>query len=201
VLVLSSNASTHTGAIAVSAGTLKVNGALPSSSAAVAAGATLGGSGVLSGNVSVASGGFIAAGNSIGSLGTGNISIFGNVSDEIDMNGGAPASFADLLNVTGNVTLDGASLNLIVSNAPAAPDGKYIVIANDGADPVTGTFATVNLPAGLIATIDYAFSGTDSLGRVGNGNDIAVTLVPEPASAMAAIMLAGAAGLRRRRSR
>ncbi|MGH7176557.1 MAG: beta strand repeat-containing protein, partial [Tepidisphaeraceae bacterium] len=44
-LVLSSASSTHPGAVAVTAGTLKVNGVLPSSSVTVASGATLGGTG------------------------------------------------------------------------------------------------------------------------------------------------------------
>ena len=32
--------------------------------------------------------------------------------------------------------------------------------------------------------LDYAFLGVDSLGRVGDGNDIALTIVPEPATAV-----------------
>jgi hypothetical protein len=61
--------------------------------------------------------------------------------------------------------------------------GTYLLIANDGSDSVSGTFnAITGLPAWQSATVNYAFSGTDSLGRVGTGNDIAVTVVPEPAS-------------------
>jgi hypothetical protein len=48
--------------------------------------------------------------------------------------------------------------------------------------------------------VDYAFAGTDSLGRLGDGNDIAVAVVPAPS---VALIMAGAMGVpffRRRRS-
>jgi hypothetical protein len=77
----------------------------------------------------------------------------------------------------------------------------FLIAANDGSDPVSGTFGTINgVPGGYTATVDYAFSGTDTLGRVGNGNDIAVTIVPEPATAGLA-GLVGFGMLARRRAR
>jgi fibronectin-binding autotransporter adhesin len=200
-LVLSNPSSTQTGGVTVSAGTLKVNGALPAGdNVTVATGGTLGGIGAIAGNVSVNSGGLIAPGNSIGSLGTGNLSITGGLNEEIDMNGGGTGS-ADLLNVAGTVGLTNATLNLSLSNPALTGSLQYLLVANDGADPVTGTFGSIaGLPAGYTATIDYAFTGADSAGRVGNGNDIAVTVVtPEPGAAV--LMLAGGLNSFRRRKR
>ena len=73
---------------------------------------------------------------------------------------------------------------LSLSNLPVAGvDGTYLLVANDGSDAINGTFASIiGLPGGFSATVDYAFNGTDSLGRTGNGNDLAVHVVPEPQS-------------------
>ena len=66
---------------------------------------------------------------------------------------------------------------------------------------MTGSFTTINgVPAGYFATINYGFSGSDSTGRIGDGNDIAVTVVPEPTS-LGLIALAAASLLGRRRRR
>ena len=72
---------------------------------------------------------------------------------------------------------------LSLSNLPVAGvDGTYLLVANDGSDAINGTFASIiGLPGGFSATVNYAFSGTDSLGRTGDGNDLAVHVVPEPA--------------------
>jgi autotransporter-associated beta strand protein len=198
ILVLSSSSSTHSGPVAVSAGTLRVNGTLPSSSVSVASGATLGGTGALSGNVTVNSGGTIAPGNGIGTATTGNISILGTLDAEIDLNNGGSA-LADLLNVSGNVTL-GGDLKLNMLNAPTSyAGGTYLLAFNDGTDAVTGTFAAITgLPTDFFATVDYAFLGTDSLGRIGTGNDIAVSVVPEPVSLGLLALAAPLLGRRRR---
>lgn len=198
-MVLSSTASTHTGAVTVSAGTLRVNGVLPSSGVSVANAATLGGVGVLTGNVSVAVGGTLAPGNSVGTLTTGNTTLLGTLSTEIDLNNGGPAS-ADLLAVTGFLDVSGGTLDLPLLNAPSLFAGATIMLVdNQALGAVSGTFASITgLPLGYTATIDYAYAGTDILGRVGNGNDIAIVLVPAPGS----LMIAGAFGvsaLRRRR--
>jgi autotransporter-associated beta strand protein len=195
-LVLSSNSSTHTGAIAVNAGVLKVNGTLPSSSVTVASDATLAGSGGAGGDVTINSGGNIAPGNSIGALSVGNLNIVGTFDAEIDQNNGGPAS-ADLLNVSGSVSLSGATLDILLSNP--IDGGTYLLVANDGVDAVSGSFATISgLPAEYSASVDYAFAGTDALGRIGTGNDIAVSVVPEPATGMLGLA-AGALIMRRRR--
>ena len=81
--------------------------------------------------------------------------------------------------VTGAANLGGG---LTVTGTFANP---VVLIDNDGSDPLAGTFAIENLPAGT--SLNY-------LG--GDGNDLVLT--PEPAS-LALLTLCGAAVLRRRR--
>jgi len=185
-LVLTSNTSTYSGPVQVQAGEFRVNGTLPASSATVSAGAMLSGTGVFGGSVVAAAGAVIAPGASIGTLRTGSMSLSGTLSSEVDLNNGGFGT-ADLLDVIGSVGLSGATLDLQLLNAPAIGSwgiGTYIILANDGADAVSGAFASISgLASGYSATVDYAYSGTDSIGRVGDGNDIAVVIVPTPGTA------------------
>jgi len=116
---------------------------------------------------------------------------------EINANNGVTPS-ADLLNLTGTFSITGGVLMLSISNLPADPStfaGETILlVANDGADAISGTFGSVSgVPSGFGATVDYAFSGTDSLGRIGSGNDLAVRVVPEPQTY--ALLLLGVSGM------
>ena len=149
--------------------------------------ATLGGTGTLAGAINIAPGGTLAPGASIGTLATGPVSLQDPTSMlAIEINLVATPA-ADLLSVTGTVTLNNSILFLSPLNAPDpslfGPDKTFLIVANDALDPVTGAFASITgLPPGYAATLDYAFAGTDTLGRTGDGNDIALTLtaVPEP---------------------
>ncbi len=155
----------------------------------LAAGQTLKGDGTVVGALGVAAGSEIDPGTSIGTLTTGNLVFAAATSilrPEIDL--GAVLR-ADLLNLTGTITLGGARLDVTLLNTPAVPTTPetFLLIANDGADPVIGTFGAIDVP-GFITTIDYAYTGTDVLGRVGDGNDVALTLVavPEPSGLLLA---------------
>lgn len=200
-LILSNPLSTYNGPIGVNAGTLQVDGSIQSA-ITVATAAILDGTGIIGGSVAVNAGAILAPGTSIGTLNTGDLTVLGSVRAEIDMNSGTPSA-ADLLAVQGSITLNGATLDLALLNDVAPPyfNGTFLLIANDGSfDPVTGVFATITgLPLGYAATIDYSFLGTDSLGRIGNGNDIAITLTPEPISLVLFGAVASAQLFRRRR--
>ncbi len=153
----------------------------------------------------VNAGGAIAPGAGIESLSIGALSLTSASAQfalEMDL-GVSPA--ADLLNVTGGLSLGGSTLDVSLFNLLAL-DGPetYLFAANDLLDPVTGTFATITgLPDDDIATIDYAFLGTDSLGRTGTGNDIAINLtpIPEPGTAAWGLGMGLIALSRRRRVR
>lgn len=152
---------------------------------ALASGQTLTGNGSVSGAMSVRGGATVAPGLGVGNMTTSYL-IFtapnAVLAEEIDL--GVVAS-ADLLQVVnGGLDLGGATLSISLLNAPAAPTSvqTFLLIQNSGSSVITNQFGSVNLSgpnaSGYQATVDYAFTGTDSLGRVGNGNDLAITLAP-----------------------
>lgn len=202
-LVLSNVSSTHSGPIAVTGGQLNVDGFMPSASLTVASGAVLGGVGAITGNTVINIGGLVSPGNSVGALQTGSLTLAGGLRSEIDLNGFGP-SLADVLEVIGSVSLINATLDLPMSNLPPIDTfagATFLIVDNDGSDAVTGSFASITgLPSGYVGIIDYAYSGTDALGRVGDGNDIAVYVVPSPAVFLTVAGF-GAVQLGRRRRR
>ena len=173
---------------------------------AVVNGQTLHGTGTVLGDLDVSAGGTIAPGNSIGTLAVAGLSLTSATSHfalEIDL-GLSPA--ADLLNVTGGITLNGATLDLSLFNlSPMSVPATFLFAANDLADAVNGTFGTITgVPEGYSAMVDYAFLGTDALGRIGFGNSLAVRLfaaVPEPGTAGWGLAMCLLACGRRRRTR
>jgi len=200
-------ASTYTGATTVSAGALLIHspGSLTSATTVNGTG-TLGGSGAITAGVTIGSGGTLAPGAGIGTLAIGGLSLTSANSRftlEIDL-GLTPG--ADLASVTGGIALANSTLDLSLLNpSPLSLPQTFLFAANDGIDLVTGTFATLTgLPSGYAATVDYAFLGTDALGRIGTGNDIAVTIrdvsaIPEPGTAWMGLGCLAALGVRRRR--
>ena len=171
-------------------------------------GGTFGGTGAITGGVTVNTGGTLSPGASIESLSTGSVSLTSGatLALEFDLAALTPESTADLLSVTGAIDLGGSTLSLSLASAPAGPyTGTFLVAMNDASDGITCTFnpTITGLPVGWSATIDYAFTGTDTLGRLGDGNDIALTLigVPEPSGvALLSIASIAVGGVLRRRS-
>ena len=155
---------------------------------ALVSGQTLTGVGTVNGAMNVLGGAAVAPGSAIGTLNVNGISFTSATSvlnADIDWAG---TGNADLLSVTGSVSLASSTLSLNLLNFTGAGLPRtYLLVSNDLTDAVTGTFGTISgLPPGYSATINYVFSGTDSLGRVGDGNDIALTItaVPEPSTVM-----------------
>ena len=75
--------------------------------------------------------------------------------------------------MTGAVSLGGATLNLQGSAIGVSPGTTFVIIDNDGSDPIVGTFA--GLPQGTRITggpggLDYAISYPG-----GTGNDVVLT--------------------------
>lgn len=135
---------TYTGSTTVSAGTLVVEGSQPQSRVTVNGTANLGGSGVI-GDLQVF--GSLKPGNSPGILTSSNVNFAAQGDFFVELNGPAPGSGYDQLNVRGTNQLGGSTLHVTVGSdlAPAEGD-RFTIINNDGAEAIQGTFA--GLPNG-----------------------------------------------------
>jgi fibronectin-binding autotransporter adhesin len=181
----------------VSVGTLLVNNTSGSATGAgavsVSSGATLGGNGTISGPVSA--GGTLAAGNGIGTLTLGSLTLTssGILDNELGRNGAAPVS--DLVAINGSVSLaSGSDLKLTLYGGLSAPQAGdvFFLIGNDGADSITGVFTKLN---GAATTLNegsqfswnsqsWAITYTADMGTSSftGGNDLALMVVPEPST-------------------
>jgi Ca2+-binding RTX toxin-like protein len=158
-------------ALQVSAGVLQVNGTLSNAVTTVQSGGSLEGAGAV-GAVTVQAGGALAPGASPGVLNTGDLTLASGATFEAEL-GGTTLGQYDRVNVTGAVSLGGATLDLVPYGGftPAAGD-SFVLISNDGADAVAGAFAgfaddVAATIGGLNYTIDY---------QGGDGNDVVLTV-------------------------
>jgi hypothetical protein len=109
----------------------------------------------------------------------------------VDLDGLTPGTGHDQVIVSGDVTLAGA-LTLAVGFTPSLGD-SFRIIDNQGANPVTGTFTQGSSisSGGFTFGINYG---------AGDGNDVVLTVVPEPASvSLIAVTAAVGWGVARRR--
>ncbi|MEI4507540.1 autotransporter-associated beta strand repeat-containing protein [Sphingopyxis sp. CCNWLW253] len=159
-------ANSYSGATAVNAGTLLVNGNQSAATGlfTVASGATLGGSGTIGGSVTVLSGGILAPGNSPGTL---------NINGDLALAGGSVLNFEfgqadvaggplnDLINVGGDLTLDG-TLNVNVSAGGNFGGGLYRVF-NYGGALIDNGLALGSMPPGSNVTVQTSVAGQVNL--------------------------------------
>jgi len=171
-LVLAAS-NTYTGLTTVSAGTLLVNGSIPG--AVSVSGGTLGGSGQ-TGAVTVKSTGTLLPGSSPSQtaiLATGNLALNSGSNFTVALNGTtAGVGGYDQVNVTGTVNVTGSNLNVTVGYAAAIGD-SYVIINNDGVDPVVGTFNNLAEGAKFVingTTFKITYKG-------GTGNDVVITRI------------------------
>jgi hypothetical protein len=141
----------------------------------VGAGGTLGGSATI-GDLRVLFAGILAPGNSPGTLTMGDVSFEAGAKFDAEIGGTGDGEY-DRLNVTGTVTLGGATLEASVIDGfdpETATGATFTLIDNDGIDAVDGTFA--NLAEGAVLAISgHNFSITYQ-GGSGN-NDVVLTAV------------------------
>lgn len=199
--------STYDGTTNVSAGTLLVNGSLGSTAVTVASTATIGGSGAVGGSLTV--NGTFAPGNSIESMGTGNLA-FGTVStyayelNSSSLNGDLAYS-SGTLDITAGATLtltelasgtltEGTTLTLI-SYFGTWNGGLFTYLGNTLAN---GDSVTVGANTWRI-DYDAANGGSNFADdQAGASHFVNLTVVPEPSS-LALLGLGGLLLLRRRR--
>jgi hypothetical protein len=183
---LIASAGNYTGAITHNNGILVVDANIPNSRVTIAGGAVggnfgfsgFGGTGTV-GTTNVAAG-VISAGTL--SSPTGILNINNNLTFSADGNyvvkisGTTPgANGHDQLNVVGTVTLNNARLvPLPFGNFRPAIGDSFVILRNDGTDPINGTF--LNAPEGAVfgGALNTAFRITYT---GGDGNDIVITRV------------------------
>lgn len=101
--------------------------------------------------------------HNIGTLHTRDISLTGSM--YVDIVGGGTS---DLLDVTGTVTLSGVSLHLSMPSGTLSGGESYTIIANDGVDPISGTFTGLSEGAAVSVgggSLQISYHG-------GDGNDV-----------------------------
>lgn len=125
-LLLTGNNS-FTGNTSVQAGTLTVNGVLNSANVNVASGAQIGGGGQLGGSLQLADGATLAGGGTATPLSVGALALSSGT--DLDFSLGSAASSTTVVNVAGNLTLDGT---LNISNAGGFGTGVYQLFSYGG---------------------------------------------------------------------
>jgi len=195
--------------VEVSAGTLLIGGNLAEGSGAANVNSTVNLSGgtldLTHGSISVDTfsftGGTLKNVASFSASATGGLSLLNSSSLEF----GIDASFATL-SLTGQLSLSAASnLQLSLANG-YTPGASFLLVSNDAAEAVSGVFGTIN---GAAFGAGNTFTLTNDQGSFqyelsytgGDGNDLVITAVPEPA--VCALVATGLAGLlwRRRAAR
>jgi len=203
---------TYTGATAVNAGTLVVNGFTGNSAVTVGSTATLSGTGRV-GALTVLSGGTLAPGNSPGIINSGSFSLNSGATLAMEFTGstGSPVAGTnnDQVNVTGGVTL-GGDLSLTLTSYTQVAGSVFFLVSNDGIDLVNGVFANANFAPSTVFTLggqqwQINYNADIASTTSGNftsslGNDVALLAVPEP-SVCALVGLGAVALLWRRKSK
>ena len=166
-------ANTFNGQTTVSAGQLMVHGTFTNGQIALSPSSTLSGTGAVGQIVGTA--GLIMPGPGQGTLNSRTVSLTGSHGMLFEIGGTNSGADADMLRVTGTVTLSNTPLYLTWQTGGKAGN-KYLIIDNDGTDPVVGNFSA--LPQGTAWTyngIQYQISYTG-----GTGNDVVITQLTNP---------------------
>jgi autotransporter-associated beta strand protein len=157
---------TYEGGTIIAGGTLLVDGSIVSP-VTVEAGATLGGTGT-TGPVTLGPGAAVSpGGDAPGTQTVQDLALSPGSSFAVQLNGPDPGTGYDQLVVAGSVNLNEAILDGSLGFSPD-PGQRFVIIRNDGPDPVSGTF--VGLPQG--AALQIGGVGFHIYYDRGDGNDV-----------------------------
>ena len=187
--VILASASSFSGAINHNGGIFIVDASIPNSPATINSGSVggqsgfsgFGGTGTV-GTVNVVQG-VISAGSltsPTGILNTGNLSFTADGIYVCKIAGTVAGSGHDQLNVTGTVTLNNARLiPLPFNNFRPAIGSTFVILKNDGSDPINGHFLYAPEGATFAGPSNTAFRITY---QGGDGNDVAITRISKAIS-------------------
>lgn len=167
VFTLTGN-NTYPGWTYVLAGTIEVLGSQPLSPVSVGANGTLNGTGEIG---FLLANGNVQPGRSPGILTCSNANLAAAMDYYLEINGIIAGTNYDQLNVRGTNTLSSPFLHVSLGYMPAVGE-RFVIIDNDGTDPVFGTFA--GLPEGASLTASNAMMTISYSG--GSGNDVVLTV-------------------------
>jgi hypothetical protein len=152
-------------------------------------GGTLGGTGSVSGAVAINTTGALSPGASVGTLGTGALSLNTGSTFAYELN--TTAVTGDLLNANGNLSFDGTvtlSLTDLGSNSLLALGTKFTLISYFGSwdgDTFSGFADNSEFTSlGNQWRIDYNDVSAGSANGGTYSNAVTLTVIPEPASAL-----------------
>jgi autotransporter-associated beta strand protein len=184
---------TYAGTNLVNGGTLWVDGLQPQSAVHLNTGTRLKGSGIVGDINLVGSSAMISPGASPGILTCSNFNALagGSGTLQIELNGTAPGTGYDQLNVRGTVNLNDVSLSRSSGFSSAVSD-QFTLINNDASDLVTGTFT--GLPQGKKLYIGKELFQISYTG--GSGNDVVLTRLVTPPPPVLRIEWAGTKAVR-----
>jgi fibronectin-binding autotransporter adhesin len=182
---------TYTGSTFVDSGTLIINGRQPQSAVTVSSGAALGGYGTVGAITSA--GNLQPSGHPLGHSPTtslltcSNLSFSGTGRYDVDLDRLELFRY-DRIEAFGAVNLGGAALRVSPAFTKAVQVGDtFIIICNDGSDPVVGTFAGLPNGSQLRAgnyTFQINYNGFD-------GNDVVLSVAGLPFAAVGLTVPAG----------
>jgi autotransporter-associated beta strand protein len=196
-----SGANTYTGPTTINNGALLVTGSLSGSSAVNVNGGTLSGDGPV-GAITLNAGGTVAPGANQVTLATGSVTLNGGTL-ALELNGTIPGTGYDQLSVTGGVAFS-ANTPLTISLGFDPADGVdfFTIVSNDLADSVNtagGLFSFGGNPLAEGAMFTAGGQAFSISYAGGDGNDVVLAAVPEPAGI--AMLLGGLGVLAARRRR
>jgi len=199
-LVFSANGTNYeyTGNTYVNKGGVVVNGNLVNSQVVVNNGGTLSGLGSIYQNVTVNAGGVLSPGfYSVHATGenktAGTLTLYGNLTMEagstLRFHIGSTAAASDSIYTQGSVVFDNVTLDIRLTGV-IAEGAKYVLIQNDGFDPITGSLLYNGNPladGSIFHVVTDAYSQTFQLfynyTDVDIINSLVIVAVPEASSA------------------